>query len=986
MATVEMAWHTGVVPSGTTSVDPREYQGYDVHVVRGSSSLPLQSILLLVEETKHIVRADSAQLPPDVTGIAFVGGFEATIAGGVATGGGVRLDMRTGAVEALPNPDARRLRSFLVTPSVQRVVGGPLSGPPVRFHIHESVTRIWLTPSPLTLPADGDGHRLSVLARFDDDTVGDITHLAGAPTAPGQPPVSGFAWTSSDNTIVRADGRGRLSGVFGLSPASATVTATLRQPGWPTLSADAQVTVIEPWGERRLSTRELHLVAGPGAQDADQVPNILFLPDGFLDTAQDRGDFDKLVALAVHRLNHSASTTPFDVLSGSINYWSVFVPSRERGTTTLSGLVELAILREGPGHLFTETPVTRLSVDGLRPAGVRSIDFSRDPVQGWLQQGITFMIDGDPTRYVTTNVIRADANAVRGVQFEPALTKPAPDKAAVTLIWRSITVDQMIDAVLAEQALPWREDLRRLVRTVGLPVPAERLTRAPTPAELQAKVADWVALYGAQRIQPGAVTDLVYGFWARWLADRRLADEKDTAFGLAIGGRPNESRQPPSHNLTWHPLHTNRTDVDRLLATLEFNGTVVGPTWAVAADGTPGKDRTLVFVLANGARFSGANGNDTPQPIIAIGLSDERNVRVRYGTDKSVQIEPHPLVRTGPAGEVVVTNYLHATIAHETAHSYGILDEYGGSPSLPIRSSRESDTLTYGNVTPLREVISAGGGIGGDQLRWRWPRIRKAGVLAGPPEPAPGIFTIRLSPGHQGNIPGDDFEVGDVVHLRQRPLLRTPAGTPPALNPARQSPPLTVISARQVAGQREFQIRLRAGTLDPTDYAATGAFAPVMLAPVPAPVSAAGDPYAELMSRVIRTHITTTRRPLNAAPGPPQPPQCVPVLAGNGHLEAQPAINLPPAAAFPGGHHPAFPLRIVGAYDGGGTFNCGIYHPTGACMMRSQLAVSTERPLTSDAEGDVHAFCTVCRYLLVDAIDPRLHWLIDAFYHDYPQP
>jgi hypothetical protein len=981
-----MVWHTGQMLPGGKVADTRSFQGYDIHVLRSSTSVPLLSLLLLIDDGGGVVRADAAQRPPDVTAVVFLGQFQATPAGGTAEGGGVRLNLRTGTVEAVPNPPARRLRSFTVTPRVLRTAGAELSGPPVRFHIHERVTEIWLTPASLTIPGDADGQRLSVLARFDDDTVGDITRLVGPPSAPAEAPASGFTWMSGDNACVRVDPQGRLSGVFGLFSCSATVTATLRQPGWPTLSANAQVTVVEPWGDRRPFDRELHLVDGPGLPAVSEVPNILLLPDGFLDTPQDRDDFDKLVALAVHRLNHSASTTPFDVLAASINYWSVFVPSRERGATTLSGLVELTQLRDGPNHLATHTPVTTVEVDGQWPAGSNTINFTASSLHGKLKDGVHFTIAGDPTLYTTLNATQASQNGLRGVRFEPGLAQPVPDKASVTVIAQRVTVDQLIGAVVADPDLDWGGHLGELVDTVGLPVPAERLAHLPSPAELQAKVADWVALYGAARIHPANITDLVYGFWARWLPDHRLADEKDTALGMAIGGRPRAQGQPPSHNLAWHPLRTNRTDVDRFLATLTFNGTVIGTTWTVQPDGTAGKDRNLVFVLSNGARYSGANANETTQPVIAIGLGQERYVRVRHGAGRSLQVEPFPLLRAGASGEPVLTNYLHATIAHETAHSYGILDEYGGFPSLP--TSKERDTLTYGNVTPASEVAVAGG-ITGDRLRWRWPRIRKAGVLAGPPVPEPGaagVFAVRLVPGRGTNIPGDDFDVGDLVYLRQRPLIQAPTGNPPVLTVARQSSPLTVIEARRSPAGLDLRIQLQAGALDPADYSATGVLAPILLAPVAAAASAAGDAYAELISQLIRRHISATRRPLNAPPAPPQPPACQQQLPGEGHIEPQPARNLPPAAAFPGGRYPAFPLRIVGAYDGGGTFNCGIHRPTGACIMRATLATSTERPITAEAEGAVHTFCTVCRYLLVDGIDPRLHWLIDAFYHDYPQP
>ena len=54
--------------------------------------------------------------------------------------------------------------------------------------------------------------------------------------------------------------------------------------------------------------------------------------------------------------------------------------------------------------------------------------------------------------------------------------------------------------------------------------------------------------------------------------------------------------------------------------------------------------------------------------------------------------------------------------------------------------------------------------------------------------------------------------------------------------------------------------------------------------------------------------------------------------------------------------------------------------------MRAPLATRTERGTTGDAAGTVHGFCHVCRYLIVDQVDPRKHFMINFFYHTYPQP
>jgi hypothetical protein len=983
MTTIRMEWHNGDVLPGQTVLSVRGVEGYDIHVLRGSTSLPLRSILMLVEDNGNVTRADSATLPADVptNNIVFTGEFEIFGAQPANTqaGHGVSLNVTTGEVTATPNPPTPRVRSFIVNVNIN-LTGGDALGPlPIRFHIHENVTQIWLTPAILTLPGDAAGHRLTVLARFDDDTIGDITRLASAPTAPGLPPESGFTWTSSDNVCVRVDRRGQLTGIFGISSCSSTITATLRQQGWPTLSASAQVTVIEPWAERRLRQRDLNLVGGPGLTAVNEVPNILLLPDGFLDTAGDKADFDRLAALAVYRLSTSSSTTPFDLLSSSINYWSAFIPSREHGTSTLPELVELPTLFDTSG-----TPITTLAVDGARSAGDIQIDFDSASLRGNLPVNVHFRVGLDPTLYTTSNNVTAAGNALRGVVFTPSLAQPVADNAQVIIIGQRVSAREFV-AGLSQVAAA--RDLQNLVGIVGLPVPAERLAQASTPPQLTAKVTEWTTLYGAARITPLTINHTTYDAWARLLPDHRLADEKDTALGMANDQRPRAQATTTAVTLSWHPFRTLRTELDLFLATLEFQSTVIGQNWRSPLPGPAGKDQNLVFMLVRGVRHAGSNTTGT-QPIVTMTPVEELNVRVDYGANRSMQIVSHDLPRDRSAFPTL-SNFVHATIAHEAAHSFGLHDEYGGGrPAMANAGIDVHRTLDTGNVTPGSEVQAAAG-ITGNTLRWRWPRILRAGVLASPPDPEPGVanvFTIRLTPGHPSNAGLNPFQIGDVVHLRQRPLVRPSTANPPTLVVAIESPPLTVISPTRPLAINELQVRLQTGTLNRADFLGTGLNAPILLNPRPASAAAAaaGDRYAEMMAQFIRAHINTSARPLNASPTPPA--YACPQPTGLAFKAPQAAINLPAPATFPGGRVPAFPSRIVGAYEGGATFNCNVFHPAGVCIMREQLADRAEQPITNFNEGDIHLFCPVCRYIIVDTVDPRLHGNIDPLYLTYPQP
>ena len=63
---------------------------------------------------------------------------------------------------------------------------------------------------------------------------------------------------------------------------------------------------------------------------------------------------------------------------------------------------------------------------------------------------------------------------------------------------------------------------------------------------------------------------------------------------------------------------------------------------------------------------------------------------------------------------------------------------------------------------------------------------------------------------------------------------------------------------------------------------------------------------------------------------------------------------------------------IVGAFEGGSNYTCDIYHPSGECVMLDS--------------SKAKQFCHVCRYAMVDQIDPLKHGAIDRDYDkQYPR-
>ena len=113
-----------------------------------------------------------------------------------------------------------------------------------------------------------------------------------------------------------------------------------------------------------------------------------------------------------------------------------------------------------------------------------------------------------------------------------------------------------------------------------------------------------------------------------------------------------------------------------------------------------------------------------------------------------------------------------------------------------------------------------------------------------------------------------------------------------------------------------------------------------------------------VLSPLVAVHISTTDRPLNAKPDEPY------VCVINDSAIQEPR-NLPVLPT----QKPCYEPLIIGLYDGGGSFHCNVFHPGGICMMRNRSVGKDNR-----------RFCHVCRYVLVEMIDPTKHGDLDAVY------
>ncbi len=827
-------------------------RGLDVHVLAGETSPSLLGVLVIEEHDGKLHFATSP--PPDIDASTFR--FEPNFASLVVppANGGITVDTATGAVTvAATRPAPPRLERFVIEASVQTVTTPPTTlGPiPIRVQVHDRIDDLWLTPARLTVRRATTGVRFSVLARFEDDTVGDITGR------------SGIAWSHNDPGSP-SDPRVRVGPTGGLAASAdaGTVTITASHQG---RTATAQALAAPAWSapvEAILLTSR-----SAGIARMAEAPNVLFLAEGF--PLGQFTEYQALVRKMVDMVQDPAThLRPFDLFRGVVNYWMAFVPSPEAGT---SPLYDMNV------------------VPGL---------------------------------------------SLRGEEI-PLPVKPTPGSTLT---------------------------LENLIYAVGLPTPAD------ATATVANKLSQWLFQYGPSvgLNVPAAVVTA----WQR-LHDHRLANEVDSAFGVAMGNRPQLHASRPHRSPDLHQRRVTASHLEALFANMFCQTAVgapaMGAIWADPSGTTPapsggglptglrrGQDRGLVYLLLGGAR----SGGSQPAYAILSGLVEnvEVNLSAVAGTTRRVDVVPHALPAT-PALRTV------ARVAHEVSHALGLRDEYGESGKLAIPDDETDELAAMGNVQPAKELVVSAADPRLDpakltDIKWRWPRVAAAGVtVAVPAAGAGGTFVVRLRKGHAAA-----FRRNDVLRLRKAALLpRAP-----------ESVRLTV-TARPNQVRDEVTVRPAAG-FTPADWPAGS----VLIRPVRGPATGT-DPLGPdllLVSQVILDHLGQTRIPLNRTPtATPPAPVCVQDTAD---------VHRPSSTVHvPGG--PPAPLRrprstqhIVGLYDAGATYFCGVFHPSGECLMR-QLT-------SSGASPRVYPFCWVCAYFLVDRLDPTKHAVVERdFAKRYPR-
>ncbi|RRB07228.1 hypothetical protein [Larkinella rosea] len=257
----------------------------------------------------------------------------------------------------------------------------------LRIHIHNKMEEVWITPNPITVYNRVDCSPY-LRARYDDQVVAEIGTVFrgdnGDEVLYHIEPRPAIRWSSPTTDLIDED-----DGTISATNQTGTHRITVSVRWGQTFENQAEVIFSENLTESSpLRAEPVATSQGPGLKGLETATNILFLSDGFTD--EQEYDFKIFVLEYVSDLVNKKITSPFDLLKKSINFWMVFVPSRQSGATYRG---ELCVEKRTKPNSFEEI----FGVEFDEPIDPGNRDVSEWTIRNlFYKVGLPVRAEGDP--------------------------------------------------------------------------------------------------------------------------------------------------------------------------------------------------------------------------------------------------------------------------------------------------------------------------------------------------------------------------------------------------------------------------------------------------------------------------------------------------------------------------------------------------------------------------------------------------------------
>lgn len=917
------------------------YSGQDLHVIRNGKDFPLNGFF---DTSAHSASYD----------------FKFPGTGASRTYENITISTTAGTINAsaFTSTTEKKIGNFFVEVSID---GEYVS---ILVHIHDSIEKVWATPSPLTFRKNMSV-RFGLYAKFNGNYFGDISFYPQ------------LSWAKIDNNLsfvkieavtqrLVLDTAGTLPTALQNYPDSFEVTI----PDYFKTTGSPQSTKASMQFRSDQGSLELILgrnpPAGAGPVNIDNGLNILFLADGF--DGQTKANLEEFKTY-VRQIRDQMSATvssPWNLFP-DINFWAYYLESREP-----MGILRGEFLKLSE----TSTVAKTVSVNRFIEIGDAVIEECSKPFT-YSNNGLDAPLSAYETAVGSTYGVPIinfmDFSALgSGTSTFPLIKPPSG-------------------------ATPKMMSLSKLCGVVGLP------SQDDIGKNLAAKKADWLALgltttpYSLKFPGDTGITssdyfvhNFVFHLWLK-LASRIVLDLPDTALGIYRGYEPRKDEFVTPVEMDYD--YTKFKDWDafgKFISVLKYPNTDSGRNFGdqfYDANGapvfSPNDDVSVVGTKTITTRnIKHGNNVLALSRVHMLGLkgvnqsatytsSSGATAETRY-TKHRVVASLHPEGFNVTECDVVPANAASGkpltykpknvtinslkdsvknTIIHEFSHNW-LLDEYTsnaydlGSMSNAVQE-KETEYFAQSNIQTRWSLLDSGD-VSGNKIKWLWPRVSRIGVSTVDLAPAStsGQFVIELKAG------SSTFVAGEFALLRRKKLFGA------------QHIHCSVVSV-DTTNPNKLTIKAEGGdTIDSTQFKAGS----VLIFPYWDDTTHTG--YQELVHPKIKLRITKLKEalvPRDLYVGTYEKQE--PVVKNNGEIPDMPGRD--PVRAFRRDK-----ARIVGLYAGAVgqyAYDRGAYHPTGFCIMRQTKL------------NAANYFCHVCRYILVDAIDPLQHIQIDVDYqNDYP--